>query len=310
MAPKTFTFPPPPPPPTPQFSPPPTDYGFRGQRGGGRGRGSGRGAPRGRYSRFPGPNGNLNNTYGNGGGSSNPHILPVQGSINHRGNVAYYNPNFIQRNPQLVTSQAQANGNPGRPLFGNGNQCEIYGEESSNPGTTHLNPRASSGSWQDVNGKRSYNNAFPRDYSQRSASMVSPAVPSFGAPLPTASSKIASVQMQRKTNKKSMNLDVNALGLTPASLDYESSSEGEDYMDEVLMLLFWLHYRAKADSDFLFPSSAKWYLQTGIKARLHCYGCSFKSSGVSSKYSIRYCRLTGSQPEHLLPGSNACPTLI
>ena len=236
MAPKTFTFPPPPPPPPPQFSPPPTDYGFRGQRGGGRGRGSGRGAPRGGYSRFPRPNDCLNNAYGNRGGSSNLHTLPVQGSNNYRGNVAYYNPNFIQKNPQLATPQAQANGYLGGPSFGNGNQREAYGEASRGPGHTHLNPRASPGSRQDSSGKRSYNDAFPRDYSQRSPSMVSPAVPSFGAPLPTVSRKAANVQIQGKANKTSANSAVNALGLTPASLGCETSSEEEDDMDEVRML--------------------------------------------------------------------------
>ncbi|MDI1491372.1 MAG: hypothetical protein OHK93_002581 [Ramalina farinacea] len=62
--------------------------------------------------------------------------------------------------------------------------------------------------------------------------MVSPAVPSFGAPLPTVSSKPANVQIQGKTNKKSTNSAVNALGLTPASLGYETSSEEEDDVDE------------------------------------------------------------------------------
>lgn len=81
--------------------------------------------------------------------------------------------------------------------------------------------------------------------------MVSPAVPSFGAPLPTVSSKPANVQIQGKTNKKSTNSAVNALGLTPASLGYETSSEEEDDVDEVLMLLFCFNYRATADSDLL-----------------------------------------------------------
>ena len=248
MAPNTFTFPPPPPPPPPShFSGSDTDYGFRGQRGGRRGRGPGRGAPRGAYSRFPGPHNNLKSSYGDGGGSSNAHTLPVQSSNNRRGNVAYYNPNFIQGNPQLARPQAQANGYLGGAVFARGNQHEAHGEVSSNLAYTHLAPRVSPSSCPDINAKRSYNDAFPGEKSQRYASLVSPAVPSFGTPLPTGASKPANVQIQGKTNKKSMNSAANALGLTPASLGYETSSEEEDDIDEVLVLLFCSNYRATAE---------------------------------------------------------------
>lgn len=294
MAPNTFAFPPPPPPPPqPQFSAPNTDYGFRGQRGGGRGRGSGRGAVSGGYSRFPGHKNNLKGSYGNGRGYSNANTLPGHTSNNLHGNVAYYNPSFIQRNVQVARPQAQANGYLGGPLFGKSNQPGAHGEASSSPDHTRLTPQDSPGSCQDINGKRNYNDAFPRKCSQRTGSLVSPAVPSFGAPLPTSKNRAANAQIPGKANKKSRNSAVNALGLTPAPLGCESSSGEEDDVDEVLMLVFCSNYRATAESDFWSPASANRDLQIGIKTRLRCYKCSIISPGVGSKYSVQYRRLIG-----------------
>ena len=78
--------------------------------------------------------------------------------------------------------------------------------------------------------KRGHWEAFGRRDNSNPKTEVAPAVPSFGAPLPTAINSSKTQDQKKRTKKRRRKHNV--LGLTPMAEEHESSAEEEDDVDE------------------------------------------------------------------------------